>query len=245
MSLPRWRQITSSRTSRMSSAWPIAWRTASTVAASIRWPPPTSSTSSSTTARASATSGSSPSIVSWFPRRRIVAGSRRRSASRIPSPMPASSVATSFGTETTSRNGLSVGRGAGLRRLRELLACDLADGGAVRAARDLRHDVGHDPAEVTEARGAHLGDHVVDDLLELLLGERLGHELLEHLALVVLVLGLLLAPAGAKGVGCLDALLALALQHLELLVVVQRPLQVLLGLTQLGEDQAQRVAPVP
>ena len=38
-------------------------------------------------------------------------------------------------------------------------------------------------------------------------------------------------------------LLPLALQHLELLLVVQRPLQLLLGRAQAGEDQPQRVAP--
>ena len=49
--------------------------------------------------------------------------------------------------------------------------------------------------------------------------ERLGHELLEHVELVLLLLGLLLPAAGAKGLGRLEPLLALALQHLQLLVV--------------------------
>ena len=71
--------------------------TASTVSGPISWPPSTSSTSSSTTARASATRASSPSSVSWLPRRRIVQPSRSRSASSTPSPTPASSAATSFG----------------------------------------------------------------------------------------------------------------------------------------------------
>ena len=63
--------------------------TASTVSGPISCPPSTSSTSSSTTARASATRSSSPSIVSWLPRRRSVQCSRSRSESSTPSPMPA------------------------------------------------------------------------------------------------------------------------------------------------------------
>ena len=93
----------------MSSAWSSAATTAPTVSGPISWPPSTSSTSSSTTARAAATRSSSPSIVSWFPRRRSVQWSRERSESSTPSPTPASSAATSFGTETTSCIRLSVG----------------------------------------------------------------------------------------------------------------------------------------
>ena len=71
-----------------------------------------------------------------------------------------------------------------------------------------------------QTRGAVLGDRVVDDLLELVLTERLGHELLEHLQLEVLRVRLLLAAGRAKGLLRLDALLALPLKHLELLLVV-------------------------
>src|SRR5690348_13691024 len=65
------------------------------------------------------------------------------------------------------------------RRLRELLANELADVRAVGAPGDLRHHVGHHATQVGHARGTHLGDRIVDDLLDLILGERLGHELLE------------------------------------------------------------------
>jgi hypothetical protein len=54
--------------------------------------------------------------------------------------------------------------------------------------------------------------------------------------------GLLLAPAGAERVGRLDAPLPLALEHLELLLLAQRPLQLLLRVLERVEDQAQRVA---
>src|SRR5436190_5607303 len=107
--LPRWRQITSSKTSRISSAWSSARTTAPTVSGPISWPPWTSSTSSSTTARASDTRSSSPSIVSTLPRRRIVQRRRSRSASKTPSPTPASSAATSLETGKVSCTEFSVG----------------------------------------------------------------------------------------------------------------------------------------
>src|SRR6185312_11014946 len=81
------------------------------------------------------------------------------------------------------------------RTLGELFADELADDGAVRTSRDLRHHVGHDAAEVGHARRPHLGDDVVDDLLDLLFAERRRHELLEDRELSLLGLGLLLAPA--------------------------------------------------
>src|SRR5215210_476466 len=108
--LPRWRQTTSSNTSRMSSASSIARTTAPTVSGPISWPPSTSSTSSSTTARASETCVSSPSIVSTLPRSRIVHWRRSRSASRTPSPTPASSAATSFETGKVSCTRFSLGK---------------------------------------------------------------------------------------------------------------------------------------
>src|SRR5918912_1057025 len=73
-------------------------------------------------------------------------------------------------------------------RLSELLADELAHDGAVGAAGDLRHDVGHHPPEVAHARRAHLGDRAVHDLLQLLLVELLGHELCEHGQLRLLAL---------------------------------------------------------
>ena len=89
---------------------------------------------------------------------------------------------------------------------------------------------------------ADLGDDVVDDVLDLVLGERLGHELLEDLELGLLLVGLLLAPGGAERLLRLDPLLPLALQHLELLVLGERALELLLGALEAREDQAKRVA---
>ena len=51
--------------------------------------------------------------------------------------------------------------------------------GSRRAPGHLWHHVRHHAAQVAQARRADLGDHVVDDLLELL-PQRLGHEFLEH-----------------------------------------------------------------
>src|SRR5262249_26965376 len=85
---------------------------------------------------------------------------------------------------------------------------------------------------------------VVDDLLELLLRELLGHELLEHLELVLLRVGLLLTPGRLVRVGGLRPALALALQHLELLLLGERTLQVLLRRAQAGGAPACDVATV-
>src|SRR5262249_2120945 len=52
----------------------------------------------------------------------------------------------------------------------------------------------------------------------------------------------LLAPARAERLRRLEPLLPLSLEHLELLVLGERPLQLLLGRAQAREDQAQRVA---
>ena len=76
------------------------------------------------------------------------------------------------GPDTTGRvrksqGGASSGRSG---RSGELLADELADRRAVGAAGDLRHHVRHHPAEVAHARRADLGDRVVDDPLELVLG---------------------------------------------------------------------------
>src|ERR1051326_8836808 len=128
--------------------------------------------------------------------------------------------------------------------LGELFAHELAHDGAVGAPRDLGHDVGHHTAELPEARRPDLGDHVVHDLLELLLGERRRHELFEHGELLLLLERLLLAVAAAEGLRRFDAALALALQDLELLVVRERALKLLLRRAQAGEDEPQRVAPL-
>ena len=107
--LPRCRQTTASKTSRTS--WPASSvpSTASTVWPPIWWPPSTSSTSSSITARAFSTWRSSPSRVSWLPRRRTVHSRRSRSASSTPSLIPASSAATAFETSSVCCMTASVG----------------------------------------------------------------------------------------------------------------------------------------
>ena len=69
-----------------------------------------------------------------------------------------------------------------------------------------------------------------------------GHELLQHRELLLFAEGLLLPAGPAEGLGGLETAFALALEHLQLLVVVQGPLQLLLGRAETGEDQAQRVA---
>ena len=124
-----------------------------------------------------------------------------------------------------------------LSALGELLADDLADRGAVGAPGDLRHHVRHHPTHVADVRRARLGDRIVDDPLEIVLGERSRHELLQDRKLRFLLQRLLLPAAGAKRLGSLAAPLPLSLQHLQLLVLGERPLQVLLGRTQAGEDQ--------
>src|SRR5262249_50103597 len=130
----------------------------------------------------------------------------------------------------------------GHARSGELLADDLAHRRAVGAAGDLGHDIGHDAAEVAQARCAVLGDRVVDDRLELVLRQRLGHDPLEHVHLVLFLLGLLPAARRTVGLDRVQPVLALALQDLELLVLVQRPLDFLLRRPQRAQDQPQRVA---
>src|SRR3954447_13803380 len=149
--LPRWRHTTSSKTSRMSSAWSSAETTAPTVSGPISCPPSTSSTSSSTTARAAATFSSSPSIVSWFPRSRSVQWRRARSASRTPSPTPASSAATSFGTERVSCTGLSVGGTAAW-------PARAATGSGLQQAADV--------GDVAGRRGLHVHGHAEVEVLD-------------------------------------------------------------------------------
>src|SRR5439155_14933727 len=131
-----------------------------------------------------------------------------------------------------------------LARSGQLFLDQLRDRRAVCPARDLVHDACHHPAQVPDTRRSDLGDDVVDDLFELLLGERLRHELLENLELVLLVLGALLPAARAEGLRSLDPPLALALEDLQLLVLGQRPLQLLLRVTQRVQDQAQSVAAI-
>src|SRR3954471_15973425 len=127
---------------------------------------------------------------------------------------------------------------------RQLLFDQLTDDRAVRSAADLRHDVGHHAAEVAHRGGAVLGDRVVDDLLELVFGQRLRHELLEHRELALLRSRLLVAAAATESLGRLDAALPLALQHLQLLLVGERTLKLFLRRAQARQDQAQRVAAV-
>src|SRR3972149_1592909 len=147
-------------------------------------------------------------------------------------------------TTGTGKRGPPRGPGGGGRPAAsgELFLDELAYGGAVRASRDLVHDPCHDASHVADVRSADLGDDVVDDLLDLLFGERLGHGLLENLELLLLVFCLLLPPAGSERLGGLEPALALALEHLQLLVVGKRPLKLLLCGLKRVEDQAERGA---
>src|SRR5215469_4167683 len=130
---------------------------------------------------------------------------------RTPAPSSAS---------TASRTSAATTAPAACRSaLGELFPDDLADLRAVCAAGDLRHHVGHHAPEVGHARRPHLGDDVVDDLLDLVLGERLRHELLEDVQLALFRLGLFFAPSGAERLGRLDAPLPLPLQNLQLFLL--------------------------
>src|SRR4029079_6054739 len=66
----------------------------------------------------------------------------------------------------------------------------------------------------------------------------------EHLQLVLLVVGLLLAASGTERLGCFDAPLPLALEDLQLLVLRERPLELLLRSLQGIEEKAQSVPAV-
>src|SRR4029079_15528358 len=234
----------------MSSDWSSAATTAPTVSGPIAWPPSTSSTSSSSTARASTTRASSPASVSRLPRSETVQPSRSRNASSTPSPTPASSAATSFGTVRTSCMDPSVGAvtygacPARSKALGELLAHELADDRAVRPPGDTRHRVRHHAAEIADRRRADLGDHVVHDLLELVLGELVGHELLDDVQLELLAVGLLLPAGCVERLHRLDALLALTRQHLARVLVGERALQFLLCGAEGVQNQRERVAPL-
>src|ERR687895_2332841 len=146
---------------------------------------------------------------------------------------------------------LAVGRRLGLpdpgacgeaRVSGELLADELAHDAPVGAARDLRHHVRHDAPEVAHAGRSVLGDRVVDDRLELLFRKWLWHELLEDGELLLFRSGALFAAALPEGLRRLDPPLALSLQHLQLLLVGERPLQLLLRGAQARQDQPQRIA---
>src|SRR6266508_921440 len=267
--VPRWGQTTSSKTSRGSCAASIAARTASTVPGPIACPPSTSSTSSSMTTRASPTFVSSPSRVRRFPRSSSATPSRSRSAWRMPSSIVASSAATSFETDRTSckwtkcRDGRRLPRGRreppsgfslavrGARVVRrshrnrpelgQLFAHELAHDRPVGPPRHLRHHVCHHAAEVAQRRRPGLGDRVVDDSLELVLVNRLGHELLNDLELALFFRGLLLPAAPAERLRRFGPALALALENVQLLVLLQRALHLLLRRPQRCEREPERV----
>src|SRR3954463_10916984 len=129
----------------------------------------------------------------------------------------------------------------GTTSLGQFLAHELADGWPVRPSRDLRHHVGHHSAEVPQRRRACLRDRVVDDLLDRVFRHRFRHELLDDGELTVLLVGLLGPVALAKRIRRLPASLALALEHLQLLVLLERPLHVLLGGPERRERHAQGV----
>ena len=107
----------------------------------------------------------------------------------MPLPWAPGPVATRWRGDRRATSGANVAQpsGVSLRRaeirkngerldrdaLREFLADDLADAGPVGAPGHLRHHIGHDAPEITQGRGAILGNGIVDDCLDLLLGERL------------------------------------------------------------------------
>ncbi len=68
------------------------------------------------------------------------------------------------------------------------------------------------------------------------------HELLEDRELGLFLRCLLFTPTATERLGRLDPPLALALEHLQLFVAGQRPLEILLGAAETVQDQAQGIA---
>ena len=96
-----------------------------------------------------------------------------------------------------------------------------ADPLAVGAAAELRHQRRHHLAHLPLLAGAGLGDRRVDQLRQLLVGELLGQVALDQLRLEALGGGLLGPPGALVGLGRLDPLLALALQHRDLVALAE------------------------
>src|SRR6185295_17714331 len=81
------------------------------------------------------------------------------------------------------------------------------------------------------------------DPLELDLVDRLRHELLDDRELPLLLRRLFLAAPAAERLSRLQAALAFPLEHVQLLVLLQRALHLFLGRAKRGQGQPQHVRP--
>src|SRR3954453_3522870 len=200
-------QMTSSRISAGLSCASSAPVTASIVPGAISWPCSIRSTSSSTTVAAVCTSPASPSSVSTFPRRWKSQSRWPRSALSTASSEPASSAATVFSSVSCLRA--------------KLLPHRAAHPLAVGATADLGHQRGHHPAHLALLADSRLLDRGGDQLVQLRVRELRGQVGGDQLRLGLLGRRLLLAPALAEGLRRLEALLALPLQHGDLVALAE------------------------
>src|SRR6476646_6167505 len=203
----RCRQTTSSRISAGLSCASRAPVTASIVPGATSCPCSIRSTSSSTTVAAVCTSPASPSRVRTLPRRWKSHSSRPRSARRTASSEPASSAATLLSRVSCLRA--------------KMLTHRCADPLAVGAAADLRHQRRHHLAHLPLFAGAGLAHRRVDQLGQLLVGELRRQVARDQLRLEALGARLLGTPRLLVGGGGLEPLLALALEHRDLVALAQ------------------------
>src|SRR3954469_1505055 len=209
----RWRQTTSSRISAGDSCWSSARVTASIVPGAISCPSAIRSDSSRTTVSPAATASASPSSVTTFPRRKTSESRCSSSALRIASCEPARPAATSLASSICLR----------AKGFPDLCGHSLAVG----AAADLRHHQRHDLAHLLRHDRAGLGHRLGDDRVQLVVGD-LGREIAgDQLGLALLLVGQVGAPALAVLLGGVEAALAFAAQHgdLVLLALLGRELQ--------------------
>src|SRR5216684_2253386 len=244
------------------SCWSSALVTASIVPGAMSWPSAIRSDSSPTTALAASTASSPPSSVTMFPRRYRSQSRCASSARRTASLEPASSAATALSSSSCARisgssgecapswtrfedaarwssEAVQVGGDLPEGPLAQRLLDLRGDALAVGAAADLRHQRAHDLAHVGRRGGARLRDRFGDERIELVVAQLGGKVAGDQLGLSLLLDGQLLAAALAELLGRIEAALALAAQHRELVGVT------LLGrLLELGEDEAQRADPI-
>src|SRR5262249_25277891 len=213
--------MTSSRISDGLSRASSAPVTASIVPGAISCPCSIRSTSSPTTVSADRTSPGSPSRVSTLPRRYSSQPRCPSSARSTASSEPASSVATVLSSVNCLRAKPRAHR--------------LADPLAVRAPMHLGHHGRHHLSHLLRALRPALLDRGPSALLELVVAELPRQVGLDHIALGALGARLLVAAAASVGLRGLEPLLALALQHRDLVAVAE--LRVLLERVR---DQAQR-----
>src|SRR6185312_1466378 len=117
----------------------------------------------------------------------------------------------------------------------ELLTNYGGDALPVGAALHLRHDERHDLAHVLRRGRPRLRHGVAHDRVQLLVGELLGHVLLDDRRLAALAVGEVVAAGVGVGLRGLQAALALALENGGLVAVGL----LLRGLLELVRDQAQ------